>query len=130
MALRKENNIAIKFALRIFRPKYVLLLNNDVVVDENFLTELVRHMESDQKIGITGPKVYYYNFYGRRDVINFAGEDLIIWKGQGIRYGFNEIDKGQHDLIRNVNKIDGACMLIRSDVFRAIGLLDPDYFAY
>jgi len=124
------NNIAIKFALRIFRPKYVLLLNNDVVVDENFLTELVKHMESDQKIGITGPKIYYYNFYGRRDVINFAGEDLIIWKGQGIRYGFNEIDKGQHDLIRNVDKIDGACMLIRSDVFRTIGLFDPDYFAY
>jgi len=124
------NNIAIRFALRIFRPKYILLLNNDVVVDENFLTELVKHMESDRKIGITGPKIYYYNFYGRRDIINFAGEDLIVWKGQGIRYGFNEIDKGQHDLIRNVDKIDGACMLIRSDVFRAIGLLDPDYFAY
>jgi len=60
-----------------------LLLNNDTVVDKNFLTELVNAIESDKSIGIVGPKIYYYDFKGRSDVISFTGEDIIPEKGFG-----------------------------------------------
>jgi GT2 family glycosyltransferase len=124
------NNIAIRFAIEIFEPQYVLLLNNDVVVDKGFLAELVKVAERERKIGIAGPKIYYYDFLGRSDVINFAGEDIILWKARGIRHGFGETDEGQYDQIKVVDKIDGACILVKREVMEKIGLLDPMFFMY
>jgi GT2 family glycosyltransferase len=124
------NNIAADFALKYFNPEYILLINNDVIVEKQFLTELVNVAESDKKIGIVGPKIYYENFRGRSDIINFAGEDIVIWKAKGIRYGYDKNDNGQYDKIREVDKIDGACMLIKKQVVKSIGLFDPNFFAY
>jgi GT2 family glycosyltransferase len=126
----KGNNIGIQYALKAFNPDYILLLNNDTVVDRNFLTELVKLMESDGKIGIAGPKIYYYDFNGRSDVISFTGEDIIPEKGSGKRYGCGEIDSGQWDRQMEVDRLEGSCMLIRREVFERIGLLDEDYFLY
>ena len=50
-------NEGIRWALHS-GAKYVLLLNNDTVVDPNFLIELVNVAQNDPQIGIVGPKVY------------------------------------------------------------------------
>jgi hypothetical protein len=107
-----------------------LLLNNDVVVDKGFLAELVKVAERETRIGIVGPKIYYYDFLGRSNVIDFAGEDYVLWKARGIRYGSGEIDKGQYDRIKVVDKIDGACILIKREVIEKVGLLDTTFFMY
>ncbi len=44
----EANNIGIRYALETQDPDYFLLLNNDTVVDKQFLTELVGVAESDQ----------------------------------------------------------------------------------
>ena len=124
------NNIAIRFALEKLNPDYILLLNNDTVVNNNFLLELIKAAETGPNIGVVGPKIYYYNFQGRTNIINFAGEDLIPWKSQGTRYGYKQVDKAQYDTIRSVDKIDGACMLIKRDVLSRVGLLDSNLFLY
>ena len=51
------NNLGLKYA----SGEYILLLNNDTVVHENFLEPLVRLMERDHKIGIVSPKIYFYD---------------------------------------------------------------------
>lgn len=61
------NNIAIKIALRS-NPDYIMLLNNDTVVEHDFLTKLMDVSEKDEKIGIVGPVIYYYDYEGRTDV--------------------------------------------------------------
>lgn len=124
------NNVGIKFALSVLNPDYVLLLNNDTVVDPNFLAELVKVVESNEKIGIVGPKIYYYDYNGRSDVINFTGADLILWRGTEKRYGFNEVDRGQWDKLMSIGKIEGSCMLIRKEVLEQIGLFDEKFFCY
>ncbi|KUH34453.1 glycosyl transferase family 2 [Thermococcus celericrescens] len=124
------NNVGIKFALSVLDPDYILLLNNDTVVDKEFLTELVKVAESDEKIGIVGPKIYYYDYNGRSDVINFTGADLILWKGKEKRYGAGEVERGQWDKILAVNKIEGSCMLIKSKVLREVGLFEERFFCY
>jgi GT2 family glycosyltransferase len=126
----KGNNIAIKYALRVLRPDYILLLNNDTVVDRAFLKELVSVMESDPRIGIAGPKIYYYDYGGRSDVISFTGEDVIAWRGVGKRYGCNEVDRGQWDKPMEVDRLEGSCMLIKREVFERIGLFDERFFLY
>lgn len=124
------NNIGIKFALSVLNPDYVLLLNNDTVVDPNFLTELVKVAESDEKIGIVGPKIYYYDYKGRSDVIVFTGAKLTLWNGKEYRYGFQEVDNNQWDKLISVGKIEGSCMLIKTEVIKNIGFLKHSFFAY
>ena len=61
------NNIAIKVALRS-NPDYIMLLNNDTVVQHDFLNKLVEVSEGDEQIGVVGPTIYYYDHDGRTDV--------------------------------------------------------------
>lgn len=124
------NNIGIRFALRCLNPDYILLLNNDTVVDSNFLDELVKVAESDPKIGFAGPKVYYYDYKGRADVINFAGGKQNLWKFKPGNIGYKEIDKGQHDMNQEVDFIHGCCLLARTQMIEDIGLLDKEYVSY
>lgn len=124
------NNIGIRFALRFLEPKYFLLLNNDTVVDKNFLSELVEAAKTNRQIGFAGPKVYFYDFGGKDDVINVAGSRLDMHRGRLIRIGAGEVDKGQHDCMGEMDYVEGSCMLVSSEALRKIGLLNSSYFAY
>jgi hypothetical protein len=53
-------NSAIKYALKKYDPDYYFLLNDDVVIiDKNWLSELVKTAESDPKIGLVGANPIY-----------------------------------------------------------------------
>lgn len=124
------NNSALRFALEVLKSDYILLLNNDTVVDPSFLDRLVEVAESDPAIGFAGPKSYYYDYHGRTDVINFAGGHITMWKGKSRKIGLNETDRGQYGAIADVDYVEGSCLLARSETLMNIGLLDPAYFLY
>ncbi len=114
------NNAGIKLALQS-NPEYVLLLNNDTVVDPEFLSRLVAVAESDPKIGITGPKIFYHSDPER---IWFAG-GIVDWRTGKTRHtGDGEIDAGKYNQVADVDFITGCALLIKSTVLREIGLLD------
>jgi len=121
------NNTGIKFVLKFFNPDYILLLNNDTVVEENFLGELVKNGESREDVGILGPKIY---FYDDPHTIWSAG-CKISWKlSRGIQIGTNEEDNGQYDTINEVEYVSGSAFLIKTEVIQRIGLMDETYFLY
>jgi GT2 family glycosyltransferase len=121
------NNIGIQYALKNLNPKYILLLNNDTVVNVDFLKELINAGEKDAQIGILGPKIYYYD---KPDVIWSAG-CKISWKfARGIQIGSDEVDKGQYDDQKEVEYVSGSAFLIKTDVIDVIGLMDRKYFLY
>jgi len=70
------NNIGMRYALKK-DTDYILLLNNDTVVDPEFLTELVTMAESDPRFGILGSKIY---FYDNPNKIWFAGGNISLWR--------------------------------------------------
>lgn len=120
-------NVGINYALKN-NANYVLLLNNDTIVQCNFLSELVDISESDTQIGILSPLIYYAN---EPDVIWSSGAN-INYKSS---YPFIDRrrllkDKGQLKRNINVDTVTGCCMLIKKAVFASIGLLDPIYFLY
>lgn len=43
------------------KAKYSLLLNNDAIVDKNFLSEMVKVGELKKEIGVVGNKIYYFH---------------------------------------------------------------------
>jgi len=121
------NNIGIRYALKYLNPKYILLLNNDTVVDEDFLKELVDAGENKAYIGILGPKIYHYD---RPNIIWSAG-CKISWKfARGIQIGTGELDKGQYNDQKEVEYVSGSAFLIKTDVIDEIGLMDKNYFLY
>lgn len=124
------NNIAIRFCIKSILSDYILLLNNDTVVDPQFLIELIRIAELYPNTGFLGPKTFFYNYKGRRDVINFAGGLLDMNKGKSYHIGVNQIDRQQFNQVRDVDYIEGSCMLIKKEVIEKIGFLDSEFFAY
>ncbi|MTK63434.1 MAG: glycosyltransferase family 2 protein [Methanobacterium sp.] len=106
------NNIAIKIALRS-NPDYIMLLNNDTVVEHDFLNKLVDVAEKDEKIGVVGPVIYYYDHEGRTDVpsnicgiVNikhYPGYYDMVDKNQTVKPGNQECDW-----------VSGAAMMIKT----------------
>ncbi len=121
------NNIGIKFALNNYNTDYILLLNNDSVVDEDFLRTLVQEGEKNNKIGLLGPKMYYYD---NPNVIWCIG-GKIDWKlARGLHVGINEKDKGQYNIKQAFEYINGSSLLVKKEVFDKVGLLDKRFFLY
>jgi len=129
LGFAEGNNVGIRWAIRR-GADYVLLLNNDTIVDKDFLTHLIAVAENDPSIGFAGPKVYYYDFKGRKDVLSFAGASINVALGQPYRFGVNTIDRGQYDSIREVDYVEGSCLLARVDSLERVGLLNPTYRLY
>jgi GT2 family glycosyltransferase len=120
-------NIAIRLLQNSSKPDYYLFMNNDMTVDPEFLTELVKVSERQPDIGIVGPKIYYFDF---PDVIMSAGAKIDLNKGLTPNIGYRQQDKGQFDLEREVDFVSGCCMLIKNSVINKIGLVDNIYFCY
>jgi GT2 family glycosyltransferase len=120
-------NIGIVYALSVVTPRYVLLLNNDTIVNPHFLRYLVRAHLDQPRIGILGPAILSHG-QGR---VDFAGARVHMWFG-----GFeNRLDFGLPygpltKTVRYVDKVEGSCMLIPRHVIEKIGLLNPEYFLY
>jgi GT2 family glycosyltransferase len=121
------NNIGIRYALQILNADYILLLNNDTVVNKDFLQEMVNVGEMDQNIGIIGPKIYYY---GKPNIIWCIG-GKIDWKfARGLHVGTNEVDNGQYNEMKEFDYVSGSVFLIKREVIDNIGLMDKKFFLY
>ncbi len=120
------NNAGIRRALDD-GADFVLLLNNDTIVDPALVDELLRGFSASPGAGIAGPKTYYST---PADRIWFAGGVVSFWRGTARHIGIRETDRGQHDTPRDVDYVSGCALMARSTVFGAIGLLDESYQAY
>ena len=119
------NNIGIRFALQKLNPDYILLLNNDAVVDPNFLNELIIVAENDPHIGILGPTVYEYR---NPDEIQSAGAKIYWNRGEAVNLTTSK--RKRSDEPDDVDSVIGCALLAKSELFHKIGYLNKDYFAY
>ena len=78
------NNIGIRYALKALNPDYVLLLNNDTVINREYLTEMITVARTNKKIGLIGPKALYYE---NSDLIHNMGGYINYIMGVPIGYG-------------------------------------------
>ena len=120
------NNIGIQYALSK-GADFIILLNNDTIVDKEFVTELIRVAESDKSIGILSSKIY---FYDRQDTIWYAGAIFNLKTGRSRHIGFKEKDKGQYDKVRETDRACGCSMMVSREVCETVGLMNQQYFCY
>ncbi len=133
------NNVGIRYALKS-GADYILILNNDTIVDKNIIRELVKVADLEERIGIIVPKIYFakgHEFHKDRykqdeqgKVIWYAG-GIMDWNNvMGSHRGVDEVDSGQFDKIEPTEFASGCCMFVKREVFERVGLLDTKYFLY
>ena len=118
------NNIGMRYALKALNPDYILLLNNDTVVDKEFLGELVKVGESDSNKGIVGSKIYdYYT----PNLIQCAGGDINWVLGEIKEFTWIE-DNNPYSKTCERDFVWATSALIKKEVLERVGLLDAYFF--
>ncbi len=109
------------------------LLNSDVEVTPNWLNPILNAFDSLPNAGIIQPKILDLK---RKEYFEYAGaaggfiDKLGYPFCRGRIFQVLEKDEGQYDDIKEVFWATGACMFIKSDVFKLLNGFDEDYFAH
>lgn len=120
-------------ALEQIEADYYVLLNSDVEVSEHWLEPMIALMDKDANVAACQPKILDHK---KRHTFEYAGASggFIDHYGYPFCRGrvFNELeeDRGQHDTAIETFWATGACMMVRSEIFRKVGGFDNDYFAH
>jgi GT2 family glycosyltransferase len=126
LGFAEGNNVGIRHVLRT-DCRYVLLLNNDTVVQPDSLEELIGALNRQSDAGIVGGKILYFD---KPNVIWFAGGRFNDRSSFGAHEGIGEIDSPSFSREKTCDYMTGCCLLARREVFDAIGLFGKEYFAY
>ncbi|MDZ7738607.1 MAG: glycosyltransferase family 2 protein [Bacteroidales bacterium] len=120
-------------ALKNIDSEYFVLLNSDIKVSPGWLSTVTDYMDNNPEVAACQPKILSYHEPDKFEYAGAAG-------GYIDKYGYpfcrgrimniTEADNGQYDNIRQIFWASGACMFIRSSVWKETGGFDPDFFAH
>lgn len=119
--------------------RYVVLLNNDTIVEPDALHALVEYLERHREVGAVGPKLLLLD--GSLDLAcrrSFPTPAVSFYRMTGLsrlfprsprfgRYNLTYLDQDQET---EVDALVGAAMVVRAAVIREVGLLDEAFFMY
>lgn len=113
--------------------EYFLLINSDIEVTDGWLEPLVQWMDNHPECGACAPKLHSWQ---ERENFEYAGAA----GGYIDRFGYPfcrgrvmkrlETDCGQYDSPADVFWATGACLMVRSSLYRKLGGLDERFFAH
>jgi GT2 family glycosyltransferase len=116
---------AVNLGISEAKTEYIILLNNDTVVDGNFIQELTNTIEKRKDIFSVSAKMINMN---QNDRLDGAG-DLYCAFGWGFARGKG---KPVHSFNKEGN-VFSACAgaaIYRSSILKEIGCFDEEHFAY
>ena len=139
LGFAEGNNVGMRYALKS-GADFIMLLNNDTIIDKNLFVDLINAAKNYPKAGIISPKTYFakgFEYHKKRHkknelgrVIWYVGGDVDWNNIYGSNHGVDEVDKGQFDKVADTDFATGCCMFFRSKVLKDLGLFDKKYFAY
>jgi hypothetical protein len=125
------NNMAIRRAA----GRHILLLNPDTEVRPDTIPTLAGHLDANPRVGICGPRVRYPDGSFQSCGYRFP----TVWSEIRQSKNVNGLIKAvvgaetfvaDHPDTREVDWVDGCCLMIRRSVVDQIGPLDEQYFLY
>lgn len=120
-------------ALQRINADIFCLLNSDVEVTAGWLSPIIAGFDSIKDVSIIQPKILDLL---KKDHFEYAGagggfiDQLGYPFCRGRIFQTLEIDTGQYNDTREIFWATGACMFVKSKVFRELGGFDSDYFAH
>lgn len=122
--IAKGNNIGIK-AAKSDHCKYILLANNDIVLNRDAIKILLERLNKTNST-LAVPKIYYY----KTDLIWQAGGKFDLLRAQTPHFGYKSKDCDQYNQEKFVDYSSTCFILIKSEVFDRNGIMDETYFVY
>lgn len=120
------NNVGIEAAMHE-NYAYVLVLNNDTVVDPAAIGRLVDLAKLEPDAGVIAPAICYLDDPQRV----WSAGGTIDWQRGTVKTSY--LDASLSDLPRRpytTDHVTGCCMLLRIEALRRAGLIDPRFFLY
>jgi GT2 family glycosyltransferase len=124
LGFSEGNNIGIKYAIEHLKADYIILLNNDTIVNQNFIEPLIKTIESDNSIAAVQPKILKIK---NKSTIDSAGQ--IAYKYGSVRdRGINQPDCPVFQRKEEIFGACGAAVLYRASALKEIGFFDKQLF--
>jgi GT2 family glycosyltransferase len=121
------NNRGMQFALE-GGADYLMVLNNDTVLERDCVTQLMRSVPLADNPGVIAPKILYFDDPTRTW---YAGGDLIRAKALGRHRRELQPDlPGETPGLDEITFATGCCFLMPASVFRVVGGFREDFFIY
>ena len=109
-------------AAQYAKGKYILFLNNDTQVQENWLEPLVSLIEQDEKIGMVGSKLVYPDGF-LQEAGGIVWQDASAWN-----YGNRKSPEDpEYNYVKEADYISGAAIMIRRKLWEEIGGFDERF---
>lgn len=125
IGVAEGNNIGIRASLAE-NCSHVLLLNNDIEFDQDFVFSTMINLTVSKNEHLVVPKIFYYD----EKKLWMAGGYIDKWRGLGVHYGYNKDDGPAYNKQMHCTYAPTCFMLITKEVFDKIGIMDAKYFAY
>ena len=112
---------------------FLIFLNNDTVQEKDWISNLIKTINSDDKIAAVQPKIL--NYYDR-NVFDYAGGsgghmDIYCFPfARGRIFSFQENDEGQYNNKEKCFWSSGTCFMVRRELFQKAGGFDESFFAH
>lgn len=118
----------IQWAITQAKGDYILLINNNSIVNPNIIEDLITPFLSDIQLGVTCPKVRSFD---QPELIEYAGyKGVNIFTGQKNVIGNKKTDKGQFDNGVYTKGAYSGAMMIKKNIIENSDLLPPNFFIY
>ena len=109
------------------KADYTIFLNNDTIVDSNFVAPLINELETKSNTKQTAPKIYYAD---KPETIWFAGGIVNLWTGMIRHIGIRKKDSSLYSKKMEIDYATGCCICMRTQDFESIGLFDGSFPMY
>ena len=109
------------------KADYTIFLNNDTIVDPNFIDPLVNELEAIYNVKQTAPKIFYED---KKENIWFAGGIISLWTGVIRHSGIRKKDSSKFSQKRKIDYATGCCVCMRTVDFESIGMFDESFLLY
>ncbi|MEQ8156407.1 MAG: glycosyltransferase family 2 protein [Clostridiaceae bacterium] len=120
------NNLGMEYAINN-NADYVLLLNNDTLVEKDFLTRMVKTAEKNEDAGAVGCKIMYHP---AENIIWYNGGRVDFTKFSAFNIDERKEDYESEDECTETDFITGCCILIPERTIKKAGYLSHEYFMY
>lgn len=125
-------------AIEVSQGRFLLLLNTDTFVYEGAIKIMVTFMDAHPAVGAAGCRLYYEDGSLQRSCSSFPTVLTELWQILWLDrifpsnrvFGTYMMTYWAMDDFREVDAVIGACMMLRQEAIKQVGLLDDQFFMY
>ena len=120
-------------AMEMVNYPYVVLLNSDVRVTENWLVEPLNFLENNSEYAVCQPKILDEKEPTKFEYAGASGGYIDSFGYpfcRGRIFDDLEVDNGQYDSVKDVFWASGAALFVRRSLYIEVGGLDASFFAH